>query len=59
MNIRECEDCGEEIPITERRHRCHNCNILVCGWCMNHVHVPGVPYSTANCAPTDAMKGGA
>lgn len=33
---RECEDCGEECAY--RRYRCKDCQMLVCGWCMGHVH---------------------
>lgn len=33
-----CEDCGDEIPKGQRRHRCKNCGKLVCGWCYGHVH---------------------
>ena len=54
--MRECEDCGDEIPANERRRRCPNCNYLVCGWCINHVHVMGVPYSTAECDPASDEK---
>jgi len=32
----KCEDCGDEC---KRRFRCSNCNLLICGWCWNHVHV--------------------
>lgn len=31
-----CEDCGEDPK--GRRSRCPRCKLLVCGWCMNHVH---------------------
>lgn len=37
---RTCEDpkCGDDIPTGQRRFRCSNCGLLVCGWCFNHVH---------------------
>ena len=31
----ECQDCGEEC---KRRTRCKRCKLLVCGWCLHHVH---------------------
>lgn len=37
---RACEDpeCGEDIPVNQRRARCPQCGLLVCGWCWTHVH---------------------
>lgn len=41
MNI-ECEDCCVEIGRGkrdgQRRTRCKHCGLLVCGWCLHHVH---------------------
>lgn len=33
---RFCEDCGDQM--TGRRFRCLNCRLLVCAWCIGHVH---------------------
>ena len=30
-----CEDCGEHAG---RRFRCVKCGLLVCAWCIGHVH---------------------
>lgn len=34
----ECEDCEDEIPKPHRRRRCKHCGLLVCPWCLHHVH---------------------
>ena len=31
----ECEDCEEMVT---RRIRCAHCGLLVCAWCIHHVH---------------------
>lgn len=36
--LRECEDCREEIPVGQRRHRCQHCGKLICHWCFGHTH---------------------
>jgi hypothetical protein len=36
--VRECEDCEEVMKPNERRSRCRCCGLLVCGWCIHHVH---------------------
>ena len=38
MKVRECEDCGEEMPKGKNRYRCENCGDLCCGYCIHHVH---------------------
>lgn len=45
---RNCEDCGEEIPVNQGRFRCARCLKLVCAWCRGHVH-----YTKSELASTD------
>lgn len=33
---RECEDCGDPIPVKQLRIRCIACGKLVCSFCYNH-----------------------
>lgn len=46
----KCEDCGDDA--LGRRTRCPNCNLLVCGWCYNHVH--GNPLNRTHIGPAQA-----
>lgn len=34
-SLPECEDCGDE---QKRRTRCKHCGLLVCTWCLHHIH---------------------
>lgn len=45
QKLRECEDCGDTIPLNEHRTRCAACGALLCGWCIGHVH--GLAHSEA------------
>lgn len=33
---RDCEDCGDSIPLGRGRIRCVECKKLVCSFCYNH-----------------------
>lgn len=35
QGMTHCEDCGEE---TKRRTKCRLCGLMVCRWCLSHVH---------------------
>lgn len=38
MSARTCDDCDTGMEKGERRQRCKRCWLLVCGWCMHHIH---------------------
>lgn len=49
MSERACDDCEEVAPAGCRRRRCFHCGLLVCGWCMGHVHGCGPSHRRADC----------
>ena len=34
----ECDDCGDEMPIGQRRIKCKHCGKYCCKWCFYHAH---------------------
>lgn len=51
--IISCQDCGEDMGPNERRRRCSNCGMLLCGWCYNHCHMLALAASDDECAWND------
>lgn len=52
--FKPCDDCGEaEQP---RRVRCHHCYLLICWWCMTHVHGCEPSHSPESCRDKGNLK---